>query len=336
VWARMEREFVELRRQPKRTADALLEAAREAIPILESARDHRAVGRALILFGWVQGARRCDNTAWLQAAERALDHHKAAGWSTSTCLGQISAALLFGPTPAGEATVRIEELLERDVTDRAGQAYMLAFLAVLMAQGEEPDSARECLSSAQGILDELGLGSPVLTYTLPSLAQIELLAGRPAAAVSVSRELCRKLEQSRNFNWLASSASLLAEALVEVGKLDEALHWTAIAEEHAADDDLHAHMRWRPIRATVHEQREEFALAEPLAREAVALADRSDDLNRRANAHRVLAQVLRAMGNAAEGAHALSRAAELYEEKGNAIGLAQVRALRSVHAPASR
>ena len=281
----MEREFVELRRQPKRTADTLLEAAREAIPILESAGDHRAVGRALILFGWVQGARRCDNTAWLQAAERALDHHKAAGWSTSTCLGQISAALLFGPTPAGEATVRIEEFLERDVTDRAGQAYMLAFLAVLMAQREELDSARECLSSAQGILDELGLGSPVLTYTLPSLAQIELLAGRSDAAVSVSRDLCRKLEQSRNFNWLASSASLLAEALVEVGELDEALHWTAIAEKHAAADDLDAHMLWCPVRAIVHARRGELAAAEPVAREAVTLAGRSDNLNRQAKAH---------------------------------------------------
>ena len=91
----MEREFVELRRQPKRTADDLLEAAREAIPILESAGDHRAVGRALILFGWVRGARLCDNTAWLQAAVQALDHYRAAGWSTSTCLGQISAALLL-------------------------------------------------------------------------------------------------------------------------------------------------------------------------------------------------------------------------------------------------
>jgi DNA-binding SARP family transcriptional activator len=328
MWARLEREFVELRRQPKRTADALLEAAREAIPVLESAGDHRAVGRALILFGWVQGARRCDNGARLQAAMRALDHYKAAGWSTSTCLGQISGALLEGPTPVQAAIERVQELLDRDVTDRAGHAYMLAHVSVLMAQRQEFDSARDRLSSAREILDELGLGSPVMTYTLPALASIELLAGRPAAAVSVSRQLCAELERSRNFNWLASHASLLAEALVDVGELDEALHWTAIAEEHAAADDLDAHMLWPPVRATVHQQREEFALAEPLAREAVALADRSDHLNRRARAHRVLAQVLRAMGNAAEARHALSRAGELYEDKGNAVGVAQIRSLQ--------
>ncbi len=229
----------------------------------------------------------------------------------------------------------VQELLDRDVTDRAGRAYMLAHVSVLMAQRHDFDSARERVSSAREILDELGLGSPVMTYTLASLASIELLAGRPAAAVSVSRQLCAELERSQNFNWLASDASHLAEALVEVGELDEALHWTAIAEEHAAADDLDAHMLWPPVRATVHHQREEFALAEPLARQAVALAGRSDHLNRRARANRVLAEVLRAMGNAAEAKHALSCAAELYEDKGNAVGAAQIRSLQGDPATAS-
>jgi DNA-binding SARP family transcriptional activator len=334
AWARMELEYVELRRQPKRPADDLLQAADEAIPILESAGDHRAVGRALVLFGWVRGARYCDNAGWLLAAGRALDHHKAAGWSTSTCLGQISAALLLGATPVGEATVRIEEFLERDVTDRAGQAYMLAYLSVLIAQREEFDSARERLSTAQGILDELGLGSPVLSYTLPSLARIELLAGRPAAAVSVSRELCGKLERSRNFNWLASCASLLAEALVEVGELDEALHWTAIAEKHAAADDLDAHMLWLPVRAIVHARRGELAAAEPIAREAVTLAGRSDNLNRRANGHLSLAEVLRLEGREQAARTHLDHAADLYKRKENAVGAAHVRQLQKQLAPA--
>jgi DNA-binding SARP family transcriptional activator len=335
MWARMEREFVELRRQPKRTADDLLAAAREAIPVLESAGDHRGVGRALILFGWVKAARYCDNAARLKAVVRALDHYKAAGWSTSTCLGQISGSLLDGPTPVHAAIERVQTYLDREVTDQAGRAYMLTHVSVLMAMRQEFDAAWERLSSAHEILDDLGLGSPVLTYALPSRATIDLLAGRPEAAVNVSRQLCDELERSRNFSWLASFASLLAEALVEVGELDEALHWTTIAEEHAAADDLDAHMLWPPVRATVHVQRGQFALAEPLAREAVTLADRSDNLNRRARAYGVLAQVLDAMGNAAEASDALSRAARLYEEKGNAVGMAQIRFLQGDPAPAS-
>ena len=181
------------------------------------------------------------------------------------------------------------------MTDRAGRAYMLAHV------GPDGSAARIRLGArapvlGTGNLDELGLGSPVLTYTLPSLARIELLAGRPAAAVSVSRQLCGRLERSRNFSWLASSASLLAEALVEVGELDEALHWTAIAEKHAAADDLDAHMLWCPVRAIVHARRGELAAAEPVAREAVTLAGRSDNLNGQAKARLTLAEVLRLQG----------------------------------------
>ena len=127
---------------------------------------------------------------------------------------------------------------------------------------------------------------------------------------------------------LASSASLLAEALVEVGELDEALHWTAIAEKHAAADDLDAQMQWRPVRAIVHARRGELAAAEPVAREAGTLAGRSDNLNRQAKARLTLAEVLRLQGREQDARAHLDHAADLYKRKEIAVGAAHVRQIQ--------
>ena len=72
---------------------------RRAVPIFETADDQRALGRAWLLVGWVHGGRRGNHAAWVDAAERALIHYRAAAWPTSTCLGEIATALYWGPTP---------------------------------------------------------------------------------------------------------------------------------------------------------------------------------------------------------------------------------------------
>ena len=84
-------------------------------------------------------------------------------------------------------------------------------------------------------------------------------------------------------------------------------------------------MTWRPIRARVHARRGEFAIAEELTREAVVLADATDDLNRRAKTQRDLGDVLRLAGNQRDAASAFGRALDLYEQKGNLAGAARVR-----------
>jgi hypothetical protein len=106
---------------------------------------------------------------------------------------------------------------------------------------------------------------------------------------------------------------------------EEADEWTRVAEARAAVDDLKAQMMWRPIRARIRAHRGEFGIAEELAREAVALADMTDDLNRRAKTQRDLGDVLRLGGNACDAASAFARALELYEEKGNLAGASCVR-----------
>ncbi|HEU0303555.1 MAG TPA: BTAD domain-containing putative transcriptional regulator [Gaiellaceae bacterium] len=326
-WAAIELAYIQLQREPQKSADDLLEATAAGISIFESVQDHRALGRALVLMGWVHGGRRSNHTVWLDAAERALAHYKVAGWSTATCLGQIGGALCYGPTPVEIAVKRIEHHLARDVCDRAGRAYLLSFRASLAAQQEDFDRARSMLASARTTLNELGLTFAALAYCGEVQASIDLLSGEPAAAATALRVLCDELQRLGASSYLASRASDLAEALLQVGRGDEAYSWTETAEVNAAGDDLNAQMGWPPVRARIHAQRGEFMLADALARQGVLLADRSDDLNRRAKAYAALASVLHDAGNDADAGRALIRATELYKEKGNLAGLARVETL---------
>src|SRR4029453_3850204 len=67
-------------------------------------------------------------------------------------------------------------------------------------------------------------------------------------------------------------------------------------------------------------RRGEHNEAERLAREAVYLAGKTDQLDSRAEAHVDLAEVLLLGGRGREAAHELGRAISLYQEKGNEVG----------------
>ena len=76
-------------------------------------------------------------------------------------------------------------------------------------------------------------------------------------------------------------------------RLDEADEQTETARQHASADDINAQLMWRPVPATILARRGDFVRGEALAREGVEIADRTDDLNRRAKAHRALGDTLR-------------------------------------------
>jgi class 3 adenylate cyclase/tetratricopeptide (TPR) repeat protein len=331
--ARVELEYVGVCTR-QRTADDLLAATDEGIPVFESAGDERALGRAWLLAAWARGGHLGDHEAWLDGAERALVHYRAAKWPTSTCLGEIAAALYWGPTPVVEAVARCEELLWDEAPDGAGRAYLDVFLGGLVAQQHEFTRARELVRSGGTVLADLGLQTAVQTYCAPVSGDIELLAGDAAASAEIFHALCDELERSKDFSHLASRASDLAEALLAQELVDDAEVWTRVAENNAARDDVNAQMMWRPIRARIHARRGELRIAQKLAREAVRLSHTTDDLNRRAKVHRDLGEVLQRAGKIADAVSAYDRAVELYVRKGNVAGAAQVRSLQGELAPA--
>jgi len=91
---------------------------------------------------------------------------------------------------------------------------------------------------------------------------------------------------------------------------------------------------WRSVRAKILAGRGEATEAERLARESVALADRTDAPNLRARVRMDLAEVLLHSKRRAEAAAELDEAVRLFEEKGNTAAAGRARAAAVQGVPA--
>jgi hypothetical protein len=120
-------------------------------------------------------------------------------------------------------------------------------------------------------------------------------------------------------------AALLAAALYGEGRYEEAESFTHVSESAARRDDVWPQVIYRGTRAKLMARRGDPE-AEALAREAVALADRTDVLDLRADALMDLAEVLGADGRSNLAAVEIQAALELYERKGNAVAAERARA----------
>jgi tetratricopeptide (TPR) repeat protein len=141
---------------------------------------------------------------------------------------------------------------------------------------------------------------------------MELLAGDAAAA---ERELQRGLEILRPRGPDAYQEAILAEALYQQGRFDDAATHARTAEAHAPADNVQAQVAWRGVRAKL-EAADSPERARVLVAEAVSLAEATDATNLLADALADLAVVLHlARDDAVEDV--ARRAVALYEQKGN-------------------
>jgi tetratricopeptide (TPR) repeat protein len=318
--ARIEHEYVRFLHGSAQSADALHRATQEGIPTFETVGDNRALGRARLLEGLVLGGHRGQYRAWEQAAEQALEHYKRSDWPTSTCLGELGAALYYGPAPVLDGIDRCEALLRDEEIDHAGRANVQTFMGGLLGQLGEFNRGRALVQSAIAIFEDLGQRLVATTYCWPVLADLEVLAPDPIVAERILSDLCEQLQHARDFGHLASRASDLAEALYGQGRIDSAEAWTRVAEEHAAGDDLEAQALWRSARSKVCASRSQLAEAVELAEQALRLIAQTDCLNQRARVELGLATVHQLAGRAEKSASALNRARRLFEQKGNVVG----------------
>jgi hypothetical protein len=117
---------------------------------------------------------------------------------------------------------------------------------------------------------------------------------------------------------LVTQAAELADLLLELGRSSEAEEWCAVAEQHARTDDLQGQVSVRLPRARLLASAGELDAAEGVARDAVGLAEGTDELNLRASTHLALADILEWADRLEEAAEEVAAAAALYGEKGNA------------------
>jgi class 3 adenylate cyclase len=257
------------------------------------------------------------------AAERARAFARDADdpyWE-ATILGLHCLILYWGPTPLDEVDRQVREALaeaQRGAV-RNLEATALTVLARIAALRGDLDEARELVLSAEAVAVELDQS---LTRAAGCISQalIEMCADDLSAAEAALRVGYRDLERMGDTGPLASVAAMLARVRLLRGDADQAEELTRTCERIAAPEQLDAQVRWRSIRAIALARRGEADEAERLARHAVYLVGKTDQLDSRAEAHVDLAEVLRLAGRAGEATLELERAVVLYQEKGNEIG----------------
>jgi tetratricopeptide (TPR) repeat protein len=178
------------------------------------------------------------------------------------------------------------------------------------------DEAHRLLADAADRVAELGVVRH-RTWLALRRFDVEMLKGDAAQAEKAAREMCETMEAMAEFGNVEWACCNLAQALLELGRDDEAEQWLDRGRATAPSEERLPQMLSRQARGNVLARRGELEEGERLAREAVALAEDTDMLNAHADALLDLAEVLALGGRDARAE--LDRALVLYERKGNLV-----------------
>jgi class 3 adenylate cyclase/tetratricopeptide (TPR) repeat protein len=228
------------------------------------------------------------------------------------------AARFFGSTPLADCLAWLDQREVQVGPDWHDTHWRAAALAML----GRFDEARRLQSEYQEGLEERGDILNLGSNLSQDGANLELLAGNPAAAAALAERGCRILEEAGERSWLSTGACRYAEALYELGRLEEAEEWARKGSEMGGSDDMATQILAGQVLAKVLARRGQHSEAERVAREAVAGADGTDSLVSQGDVRHDLAEVLELAGRREEATSALNEALERYERKG-ALVLAQ-------------
>jgi class 3 adenylate cyclase/tetratricopeptide (TPR) repeat protein len=317
--------------EPEGAAAELHTLVDQALPVFQTAGNDRALHTAYSALGWVALMRAQMDTG-LEAYDRAVAHGRQAGLHDEL-VGWRALFRLWGTTPVSELLTWLDEN-----ESRAGRDYWFrACRALALAMLGRFDDARSILAETRSELADRGGGIQLAQTTGQTSVIVELLAGDPVAAADLGAEGCRQLEELGERSILSSAAGFLAQALYELDRLEDADGWATRAAELGASDDALTQILWRQAKAKVLARRGTHAEAERLAREAVAICDRTDMLFVQADAYADLGEVLLLAGKRDEGVSALEQAVERYERKGNVVSTRRAKAqLAEISAKAPR
>jgi class 3 adenylate cyclase/tetratricopeptide (TPR) repeat protein len=296
----------------ERAAEHLRQLAEEALPVFEAAGDEWGLSVAnssLLLVKDHEGRSWADVAA---AAERVIGHARRADDLSMRDWAEryLVLAHYHGPTPVRECLRWLDE--HPEVERRSVLPYRDRLLAML----GRFDEAHRLLADAADRVDELGVVR-LRTHLAMRHFDLAMLQGEPARAETAARKACESAEAAAavgNFMWYCSS---LAQALLELGRDNEAEQWLERGRETAPSEEPLPQMLWRQVLGKLLARRGELEEGERLAREAVALAAETDMLNAHADALVDLAEVLAHAGRNARAE--LEQALALYERKGNLV-----------------
>jgi class 3 adenylate cyclase/tetratricopeptide (TPR) repeat protein len=232
-------------------------------------------------------------------------------------LGSFASGYLCGgPTPAAEAIVRCEELLESVRGDGVLEATVMRPLALFYAMSERRDEALELLSQANLVLDELNLRTAQVYRHVVAYAR-ELTGDRDGAEHELRKmwTYFGNLRVNDVDTRAVRAAIMLARLYCDSDRWDEAdemLHYGRSL------DTSREHNPGRLAVAARLSARQGQDDAVQLAEKALALSEPlTDNLTNRAEIWLAHAWVHRSLGLNDDADLSVARALELYEQKGN-------------------
>jgi class 3 adenylate cyclase/tetratricopeptide (TPR) repeat protein len=315
---------------PKRRSEVALRELDTVIPVFQELGDDLGLARAWRLAADVHWTR-ARYAAADEAFERAIEHARRAevGWEEAESLGQYAGSGLYGPAPVDDVVDRCGRIRAAAKGNRLVEARVARVEAALAAMQGRFDDARARATDAAAILEDLGMWLRA-AFVSETWGFVEHLAGDAVAAERALLDGFERIGKLGEQGYLSTVSALLAHRILDQGRVEDAERYISASVDAVAEDDVTTQILLQSARGRAVTRRGDATQGERLCRDAVALADETDDLNVRGDVLVDLAEVLRAGGDAAGADDALDRAAVLYDAKGNVVQAAAVRAARRV------
>ena len=315
---KIERATYQLAFEPTIGVDRLRELIAEAQPVVEPAGDDWALAElycARLFVADFEGS--CAGVAAM--AEQVIELSRRAGvdllifWAERSLVG----AHYGGGTPV-EACLRW-----LDKNPNVERRSVLPLRDGLLAMLGRFDEAHRLQEEASERAAELGMVK-FEAWLAHRRFDVAMLEGDAAAAEAAARVVCMEAEATGDLGNFMMFSCRLAQALLELGRDDEAEQCVEHGRATAPTQELAAQMLWRQVRGKLLAHRGDLEEGERLAREALAIAETTDMLNAHAAALVDLAEVLTLGGHDARPE--LNEALALYERKGNLVMAERTRA----------
>ena len=306
---------------PAGVSEATQREVERLIPLFEARDDHLGLAKARRRLAMVYRTRR-DVRSMEQELGQAIEHARAAGDAREEArsLGLLATAGLLGPTPVPDAIERCRRIRAEAAGNRTVERAVLLALAGLEAMAGETEAAQGHLEEHRRLCAEMGLRLDAAEGAITAGFAALLVDDAETAERHLGGAVADLQAMGERAN-LATAAGLLGEARVRLGRLDEAVTATRVAEAAAAPDDLGAQATWRMARARALLRQNGSDDARRLADEAARLAGQTDSYQLRGEAYLVLAEMDEARGERLMARTAMEKAIAAFERKGSTVSL---------------
>ena len=201
---------------------------------------------------------------------------------------------------------------------RGMEAITLRSQAVDSARGGRIPEARKLMADCLAIIEDIGAPIDKAASSMEQ-AHIEFLAGEPVKRERVLRAGYEELSAMGVRGFLSTIAADLADALLDLGRLDEAGAMCAVAEEAGAADDVMTQVGVRLARGRLAAARGSLDEALTSVASALVLADEGEYYHLRTGSRLVFAQLLLDAGRLDEARVRAQEVIDLARPRGDVV-----------------